>query len=173
MMSDSVEHPGAAPSLVINLRAMTVDDSEKLAALVEGQPLDYLAHFTPFAMSSGEWRARLAAAEADRYWVIVDDSRIAGFFMLRGWDEGYSRPSFGIFVGARDQGKGLAKAALDHAIAWCQSTKSATSIMLKVHSGNTAARSVYEAAGFRDSGLCPDTGHMIMTLDLSDDRPSS
>lgn len=172
MMSDSAEQPRVAPSLVINLRAMTVDDSEMLAALVAGQPPDYLAHFTPFAMSSGEWRARLAAAETDRYWVIVDDGRIAGFCMLRGWDEGYSRPSFGVFVGESDRGKGLAKAALDHAISWCQSSKSATSMMLKVHSGNAAARSVYEAVGFRDGGLCADTGHMIMTLDLSDDRHS-
>ena len=154
----------------VSIQTMSATDAAELEQLFASQRPGYVEHFTPFELTAAAWRSRLAAVKADRYWVVMLAERIAGFCMLRGWDEGYGRPSFGVFVGEADRGKGLAKAALAHCIAWCRSTSSATSMMLKVHPNNAAARSVYEAAGFREMGLCPETGQIVMTLDLAE-RP--
>ena len=52
----------------------------------------------------------------DQYFVMVADDGVVGFAMLRGWDEGYEVPSFGVLVDRDHQGRGIAAAATGKAI---------------------------------------------------------
>ncbi|HEX9807644.1 MAG TPA: GNAT family N-acetyltransferase, partial [Alteraurantiacibacter sp.] len=96
----------------------------------------------------------------DHYWAIEMGGELAGFFMLRGLDTGYAKPSFGIFVAEHWSGRGLAAAALEYSKAWC-TEHGVSTMMLKVAPDNAAARRIYQDAGFVPVGTCPDTGHAI------------
>jgi ribosomal-protein-alanine N-acetyltransferase len=67
--------------------------------------------------------------------------------MLRGWDEGYSIPSFGVAVGVPYRGAGIARSLLRYAIASARE-RGAVTLMLKVHLDNPNARHLYESEGF-------------------------
>jgi ribosomal protein S18 acetylase RimI-like enzyme len=45
---------------------------------------------------------------------VLQGSRIVGYGMLRGWDEGYSVPSLGILVRAEACGQGIGKLLMEH-----------------------------------------------------------
>lgn len=119
-----------------------------------------MADFSPFAFDEHTVRRQLEHAVRDRYWAFHVGGQLAGFFMLRGFDAGYERPSFGVFVAEKYRGHGLATAALAYAKRWCKE-HNVHRIMLKVAASNRAARSIYEKAGFVSVGPCPDTGHLI------------
>lgn len=87
--------------------------------------------------------------------------------MLRGFDAGYTRPSYGVFVAEEFAGRGLGKRALFESIAWSRE-KGVKSIMLKVSSANERAARLYLGAGFVPFGTCPQTGHTMMELRLQD-----
>lgn len=144
----------------LSIRPLLADDAGSLAALLAAEPADYVAHFHPFAFDAAAIRDRIAAASRDRYWALLAADQMAGFFMLRGFDAGYTRPAFGVYVASRHAGHGLARLALQFALAWCR-LNAVASVMLKVHSENAAARRVYIEAGFKSDGICPNTGHEI------------
>jgi RimJ/RimL family protein N-acetyltransferase len=138
---------------------LTADHSGELSRmLLSGRP-EYSQHFTPFSSYEADDLAKwLETAQRDRYWGIRCGEELAGFFMLRGFDEGYERPSFGVYIAKRFANRGLSKLALQYALSWCQLNK-VSAVMLKVHPENTYARRVYEQAGFKFIEVCPETGH--------------
>lgn len=143
-----------------------------MAALMAADPADYRRYFPRFHDAYAAHPERLAraigAARRDRYWGMEAAGGLAGFFMLRGLDEGFARPAFGVYVGMAHAGRGLARAALDHALAWCRA-EGIAGVMLKVHPDNGPAYAVYRRAGFRFDRVCPDTGQDMLELRLADD----
>ena len=133
-------------------------DAVALSQLLCAARPDYIAHFHPFPFGKADIEARLG--HRDCYWGLRSGGTLAGFFMLRGFDEGYRRPSFGVFVAESFTGRGFARAALAHALNWCAENGIAL-VMLKVHPDNTRARRAYNEAGFESLGICPQTGHEI------------
>jgi RimJ/RimL family protein N-acetyltransferase len=80
--------------------------------------------------------------------------------MLRGFDGGHERPSFGVYVSERFANHGLGTLALQYVLSWCRLNKIA-SIMLKVHPENQHARHIYEQTGFEFTEVCSRTGHDV------------
>src|SRR5439155_18955977 len=74
----------------------------------------------------------------DRYYVIRYQERIAAYFMLRGWDEGYETPSFGACTHPELRGAGLGQLLLAHAIAESR-TAGARNLRLTVYKDNEHA----------------------------------
>lgn len=142
------------------IRPLALSDVPSLSALLQGDSDDYRQHFTPFPFDVSSLRQRLASARRDRYWGIWLEGVLVGFFMLRGFDEGYERPAFGIYVAEKMSGRGLARLALDFAERWCARERVPT-IMLKVADQNVRARRMYEAAGFLHRGKDPASGQAI------------
>ena len=126
---------------------------------------DYCRFFTPFAVDNNSLYQRLADCKQDRYWGIRSGDDLVGFFMLRGFDEGYSVPSFGVFVTQKFANKGFAKLALHFCLSWCISNQ-LPSLMLKVHPDNKFARGMYTRAGFQHREVCPQTGHEVLEKSL-------
>jgi RimJ/RimL family protein N-acetyltransferase len=141
-------------------------DAPALARLLQSQRAEYVAWFHPFAFDERTIASHLESAIRDRYWALESEGKLVGFFMLRGFDAGYQRPSYGVFVAEEAAGRGLARASLDYALHWC-ATCGIETVMLKVAAENDRARAVYESAGFVSVGTCASTGQHILEKRVS------
>lgn len=142
------------------IRAMTPADAATLQALMAEEQQAYLAHFTAFA-ESGSLLRQCQKACRDSFFTLILDDRPNGFFCLRGLDEGYARPSFGVYVASSAQGRGMARAAVHAAVDWCR-MRTFPVLMLKVSADNTRATRLYQSLGFVPVGVCPDSGQIVM-----------
>lgn len=145
---------------------LTAADAPELAALIARQAPGYLTHFHPFALDEATLLRQIGTARKDRYWGLRVEGKLAGFFMLRGFDEGYARPTFGVFVAGEAAGRGLGRLALEHSIAWCVEN-GVERVMLKVSPDNPRARAIYIGAGFQSVETCPRTGHDVLEKHLA------
>jgi len=72
---------------------------------------------------------------------------VAGYSMLRGWDEGYETPSFGGCTHPELRGAGLGQLLLAHAISESRAV-GASRLRLTVYKTNTSALHIYRKFGF-------------------------
>ena len=80
----------------------------------------------------------------DLYFLQIKDNEIAGYAMLRGWDEGYTTPSLGIAMHPNFRNQGLGRDFMEFLHNQAKA-KGATKVRLKVYLGNTGARNFYES----------------------------
>ncbi len=80
----------------LHLSIITPADSLALSRLLTDDGNDYSQYFIPFATDIKSLEKQLEVVREDRYWGICFNGILAGFFMMRGLDEGYKRPSFGV-----------------------------------------------------------------------------
>jgi GNAT superfamily N-acetyltransferase len=134
----------------VSIRPIGPADAEQLGELFVGLASGPEARqFHPHPLTAAE-AVRIAEGGENRrdiYYAAFVDDRLVGYGMLRGWDEGYSIPSFGVAVGAAYRGRGIARRMLRYAID-CARERGATTMMLKVHLDNPSARHIYETEGF-------------------------
>ena len=136
-------------------------DASPLSGLLTADNHVYQQYFIPFPTDIKSLEKKLESIREDRYWGMWFESKLVGFFMMRGFDEGYQRPSFGVYISSVYSGKGLSGLALDYCMSWCRVNKIETMI-LKVHPDNRYARQAYEKAGFTVIETCSHTGHTII-----------
>jgi RimJ/RimL family protein N-acetyltransferase len=136
-------------------------EAPSLSDLLTSDDTGYSQYFIPFANDRENLEKILRSANEDRYWGLWFASDLAGFFMLRGFDEGYRRPSFGVYIARKYSGRGLSGLALAYCICWCR-MNGIKEMMLKVHPDNYHAHKTYEKAGFKVVDTCRQTGHFIM-----------
>lgn len=149
------------PNKEIKIFELAGHHGEELFRMLSSDRQEYGQYFHPFSFTPDALNMRLAATHQDRYWGIRCGRSLAGFFMLRGWDEGFDRPAFGVYIAEAFSHRGFSKLALQHALSWCR-LNNVSVVILKVHPENTHARRVYEREGFEFLGMCPDTGHRIL-----------
>lgn len=145
---------------VIDIRAMTETDAGLLQSLMAEEKPDYLQHFTAFK-EPGSLLMECRSAQCDGFFTLFLDERLGGFFCVRGLDQGYKRPSFGVYVASACRGKGLARASLQAAEQWCCQLEIPL-LMLKVSIHNEQASRLYQSFGFEPVGQCSDSGQIIM-----------
>lgn len=145
--------------------SMTKQDAIALQAMMQKEDPAYMLHFNAFN-TSGELLRQSDAAQNDVYKSLFFRKNLAGFYCLRGLDAGYVKPSFGIYVASLYKGRGLAGEALTHALQWCHK-QTIEIIMLKVSSENKIAWKLYHDAGFKVTGICDDTDHIVMEKGLN------
>lgn len=143
------------------IRELTAQDAPALAKLLAAQRPEYLAHFHPFDFNEPTLARILADARRDRFWALCLFGEIVGFFMLRGFDACYGRPSYGVFIAESAAGRGLARTSLDFALKWC-AENAVERVFLKVAPDNLRAHALYKKAGFENIGACPATGHEML-----------
>ena len=138
------------PTQPIRIRQFRADDvpalSELLAELRK-DPASAHFHPHPFTHETALRIAERRGIRRDAYFGAFQDGSLMGYGMLRGWDEGYEVPSFGVAVGIRHRGMGIGRRLLRHAISIARRRK-APSVMLKVHPANANAKHLYESEGF-------------------------
>ncbi len=132
------------------IRLIIQQDYESLALLFENNNRPEITEFfTPFTLNSKSAYQICNQKSLDKYYVAVLNQKFIGFCMLRGWDEGYETPSFGVFVDYMHHGMGFGKAisqfALQEAV-----RLNCPKIRLTVFSKNYQAVSLYKSLGYEE-----------------------
>lgn len=148
----------------LEIRRLTPSDADALSAMLTNSSSNYQRYFAPFPFDADFLKQMLAAARNDQFWGMSADAALAGMFMLRGFDEGYTVPSYGVSVAEKFSGRGLLKVSLAFSIAWCR-LNDINRIRLTVHPDNVVAKNVYENIGFRCSSSEPGK-HLVYFLAL-------
>ncbi len=142
-------------------RGLVPNDAAAVSKLLLSAPNDYTKYFHPFSYDCDSIRAILSKAQSDQFFGLGlpknHPSVLAGFYMLRGLDQGYADPMYGVFIGYEFRSSGLGQLTLAHAEAFCRQN-GMTKLLLKVHPENIRAKKLYERAGF----------HMIATDSAND-----
>jgi ribosomal protein S18 acetylase RimI-like enzyme len=105
--------------------------------------------FHPHAFTR-EYASQLCAkvdSIRDRYYVASYEGRIIAYMMLRGWDEGFTVPSFGVCNHPDLRDVGLGQALLAHAVEESRAA-GAPQLRLTVFKNNHRAVHVYRKFGF-------------------------
>jgi RimJ/RimL family protein N-acetyltransferase len=105
--------------------------------------------FTAFPLNAETTNFITSKPHKDKYYLLVLGGQPVGFSMLRGFDEGYSVPSFGIFIDHRFQGRGYGKKLLELTVDEARQM-GCKKVRLSVFGVNGAGRRIYEAFGFRE-----------------------
>lgn len=151
---------------LIEQRKLLITDLTDLIDLWNKDPQDYNKHFIPFEFKYDNLKSILEKVDKDLFIGIFVNKKIAGFFMLRGFDEGYEIPSYGVWISSQYSNKGLAKLTIQHSISICLMS-GVKKIMLKVHPENKVAFNMYKKFGFIETGIDEKIGHIIMHRELA------
>ena len=138
----------------LTIRPIGAADGAALAVFFEALAADAeaAAFFRPHPLTAEEARSlcRKAGTIRDGYFVAEYAGRIAGYSMLRGWDEGYEVPSWGGAVHPSLRDAGIGKRLLLHAVSESIS-RGAPKMRLTVYKTNARGVHVYGKIGFRFS----------------------
>jgi ribosomal protein S18 acetylase RimI-like enzyme len=110
--------------------------------------------FTPFTLSIETARWIACEPHKDKFYLGLIENKPVGFSMLRGWDEGFSIPSFGIFIDYRKHGLGLGKEMLDLTIEAAKNL-ACEKVRLSVYTSNPSACKLYLSKGFKEIERSP------------------
>ena len=105
------------------------------------------SHFHPHPFSDLEAERICNYVGNDKYVGLRCDGDFFGYGMLRGWDEGFTVPSLGIYIAPELRGTGAARLLMQylHLIA---RLSGATHVRLKVYRENATAYRLYESLGY-------------------------
>lgn len=112
---------------------------------LQGQGVE--AFFHPHPLTAAEAARRAAYQGRDFYGVLVVGEEIAGYGMLRGWDEGREIPSLGIVIDTAWQSRGCGRRMMDY-LHQTARERGARRVRLKVHPENTRALAWYRKLGY-------------------------
>ena len=140
---------------MVTIRQIQDIDYEDLARFFEKNNVPEITkYFHPFPLNSQTAHEITCASHLDRYYIAILDDQIAGFCMLRGWDEGYQIPSLGLFVAKNQQGLGLGKQMVKFCLQEANKLD-CHSIRLSVYETNITAVSLYRSFGFTEKNRVP------------------
>lgn len=146
--------------LTLEIKNLTTDHSKELSELLQSADKDYTQYFIPFTFDFETILKILTNAVKDQYYGIFAKNTLVGFYMLRGFDDGYVIPSYGVWIAKDYSSKGISKLTLQHAISFCK-INNIKKLILKVHPENIIAKNIYESFGFINDGVDKRIGHLI------------
>src|SRR5438105_4031096 len=155
-----------------NIKPLELRDANAVADLLRCSSEAYTQFFHPFAFDKESIAQVLQLSGKDRFFGIFltqgDCSELVGFYMLRGFNEGYTIPMYGVFVSEKHGGLGLARRSLQHAENFCRVNR-IPELKLKVHPNNARAKALYEAHGFEIVGEDQSNANLVLRkrIDLS------
>lgn len=147
------------------LRPMAPADAPLVAGLIESQPAEYLRFFHAFGADRAAIADILERRKKDVYSGLFWQGSLICVFMLRGWDEGYDVPSFGLVVAADRRGREVLTVAME-AAKLISRLAGADRMMCKVHPDNIGAtRGALRLGWIADSEEAA-TGNILYHFDL-------
>lgn len=156
-------------SLIID--RLGADDVPAIVRLLETANAADRRYFTPFQYTFEAVDAAIKPMVKDGIYGVTQAVKhgsrdLLAFYMLRGLDEGYPAPMYGVFVAPTARRVGIASLTIRHAITLCKLNRF-PSLMLKVFPENQAAVGAYVAMGFKP--LRDEPPQRVMQLEL--ERP--
>ncbi len=110
--------------------------------------------FDPFELTSEQATRIALEPRRDMFFVARLRDALIAMSMLRGFDEGFVVPSFGIFVDHRHHGRGIGR----ELTAWTVEAardRGCPAVRLSVYASNTTALRLYRSLGFQDRERTP------------------
>ena len=144
----------------VEIKELQSDQASTLSALILNTPKDHTKYFTPFSFEEDSIKKIINNAVNDKYFGIFINDELVGFYILRGFDEGFEVPSYGVWISDKFSGLGLSKLTLQHAITFCK-VNGFKKIMLKVHPENIIAKNIYETFGFKQKEFDEKNSNLI------------
>ena len=158
------------------LRPLVPTDEDALASLFERNDTpETRGRFDPFPLTRETARDLCAYGGRDGYFVAVQDSRIVGLSMLRGLDEGWEVPSFGIVVDRECHGRGVGRCLTDYTIERARAD-GAPQVRLSVYASNEVAAGMYLRRGFVEQSrevVRRESGEMIRVVMVKELEPET
>jgi ribosomal protein S18 acetylase RimI-like enzyme len=167
-----VSGPPPSAATGIALRELDARDADALARfLVRNDVPAVTSTFTPFPMTAATAGTLLTGRREDRFYgAFRPEGELVAFSMLRGWDEGFAVPSFGIVVDAGLHGQGLGSRLTRWTIERARELGSAQ-VRLSVYTDNPVAHGIYRRLGFEEVERGPGPGdgreRVVMILELA------
>ena len=150
----------------IEIKELSTNDAAILARKLSNEKKQYLKHFVPFEFTADSLTHILHNKKNDKYYGIFVRDELAGFYMLRGFDDGYEIPAYGVWISSEYSNKGLSKLTLYHAFSFCN-LNNIKKLMLKVHPENKIAKALYESLGFIKVGVDDKNDNIIFHKSFS------
>lgn len=96
----------------------------------------------------------------DLYCLLVEEEKILGYGLLRGWDEGYQIPGLGIAIHPSARGSGLGKVLMNflHVSAF---RRGASKVRLRVLESNEKAIGLYKSLGYVFEEDVKQAGYLV------------
>lgn len=132
---------------MIATRRLRLSDSEQIASMLSTASSSDRQWFHPFEFEAEVIRQQLMQCVRDLYFGWFLDKIPIALSMLRGLDESYASPMYGVFVHPDYRDLGLGGLSLKHSIVVSRIAKF-PSLLLKVHDTNFVAKRIYEKHGF-------------------------
>jgi len=131
------------------IRRLTAADAPALAEFFAALNADAetVRLFHPHPFTAEEADRVCDASRRDLYFAAWDGDEVVGYSMLRGWEEGYEVPSFGVCVHPQRRGTGLGGELTRHAVEHCRALGVQT-MRLTVFKENRRAAQLYRNLGF-------------------------
>lgn len=166
-----VATPAKAQGNYIDFRPLSPADAGQLSRMLKADPQEYTRHFHPFAFTEEAIREQITGARLDKFFAIElratsgAGGELIGFYMLRGLDDGFDDPMYGVYISAAFSRKGIGRLTLKHAEC-CSRINGHRRILLKVHTDNINARNLYESEGYKPLKEDLASGMSFMQMDL-------
>jgi perosamine synthetase len=119
--------------------------------------------FHPHPLTAAKAAELVNYSGHDLYYVMVEEGRVLGYGLLRGWDEGYEVPSLGIALTPDVRGLGIGRTFMQF-LHMAARRKGATRVRLKVHLDNRSAVGLYQTMGYKFEG--EEDGQLVGYADL-------
>jgi glycosyltransferase involved in cell wall biosynthesis/GNAT superfamily N-acetyltransferase len=159
---------GADPERPL-LRALGAGDQEALARFFQRNDVPAVTrHFHPFELTPDRAEEIALHAGDDWYFGAFVRGKLVALSMLRGWNEGFDVPSFGIVVDREWHGRGIGSLLTDFTLdraPWFGSEQ----VRLSVYASNERAHRMYSKRGFEEVERAPVGGdeRIVMVKDLT------
>ncbi|OGN79776.1 MAG: hypothetical protein A2X26_13200 [Chloroflexi bacterium GWC2_49_37] len=144
---------------------LKVEAAFELSKMLKADSTEYSKYFQPFRFDEDTLTAVLSAMREDQFWGVYSGDALVGFFMLRGFDAGFSIPSYGVYIAEKFSGNGISKLTLQFVRVWCR-MENIPKVMIKVHPQNQIAKKAYEKSGAVLEGLDPKNANLIYALSI-------
>jgi len=154
----------------MNLKTILIKEidgsfAKELTDLLSLEEKEYSKYFIPFNFDYSTINKILTEKKEDKFFGLFVDDSLIGFYMLRGFDEGYEIPSFGVWISKAYSAKGLSKLTLQHAVSICK-INGVKKLLLKVHPENKRAIKIYKNFGFIKESVDPKNKNLIYYKDI-------
>lgn len=147
------------------IRDLTPNDEVALAIFFDENNLPSVTRdFHPFPLDASAAKLICNKTGYDRFFAFFDSNSILGLAMLRGWDEGFHIPSFGILVHRLHHGNGIGLALVAHALLMAKGLH-VPRVRLTVNADNARAIRLYEKADFHITETLVD-GRLVMFAEI-------
>jgi ribosomal protein S18 acetylase RimI-like enzyme len=132
------------------MRTVEPGDDEGLVRFFDANNVaQVVRQFHPFPLTATTAQYITRTKHLDRYYVALFTGQIVALCMLRGWDEGYLTPSFGILVDHRFHNRGIGTRVTEFAISEAEAL-GCHQVRLSVYASNEVALRLYASLGFEE-----------------------